>query len=378
MIPVAADIWHARFPPLVMPGGVRMPLASAVIRLPDRSLVIYSPGPFDSDRVRAIELLGEVRHLIAPSLLHHLFVRDAAARWPAAIVHAVRGLAAKEPDLRIDRELEPFAGLDVELVGGAPRLGEAVVFHPRRAARSCVPGFLVQHRRAGATLATRAVLALSGAGGGLRQSRLWRVAVRDRAAARAIDRADPALADRAGRAGPRRAVRDRRDRARAAAGARVRRPAHTSVNREPGYAGRPMARSILLVEDNPDDVELTLRAFERNKILNEVVVKGDGEEALSYLFAPDATMPALVLLDLKLPKVPGLEVLKRLRADERTRRLPVVVLTSSNEERDIITSYDLGANSFVRKPVDFAQFIEAARQLGMYWLVLNEGPDTLR
>lgn len=140
-------------------------------------------------------------------------------------------------------------------------------------------------------------------------------------------------------------------------------------------------RSILLVEDNPDDVDLTLRAFKRNQLGNEVVVATDGEEALDYLFSTGAHagrppgMPTVILLDLKLPKVMGLDVLRRIRADERTRRLAVVVLTSSNEERDIITSYDLGANSFVRKPVDFAQFIDAARQLGLYWLVINEPPQ---
>jgi two-component system response regulator len=145
------------------------------------------------------------------------------------------------------------------------------------------------------------------------------------------------------------------------------------------------SRVILLVEDNPDDVELTLRAFERNKIANEVIVASDGDEALDYVFVRGAhagrdpeIQVSVVLLDLKLPKVPGLEVLKRMRADERTRRLPVVVLTSSNEERDIISSYDLGANSFVRKPVDFAQFTDAARQLGLYWLTLNEPPDGQR
>ncbi len=138
---------------------------------------------------------------------------------------------------------------------------------------------------------------------------------------------------------------------------------------------------ILLVEDNPDDEALTLRALKKNNILNEVVVAHDGAEALDYLFAEGAhaerdpgIMPEVVLLDLKLPKIGGLEVLKRLRADERTRLLPVVVLTSSNQEQDIITSYDLGANSYIRKPVDFNQFIEAVRQLGLYWLVLNEAP----
>lgn len=138
---------------------------------------------------------------------------------------------------------------------------------------------------------------------------------------------------------------------------------------------------ILLVEDRSDDVELTIRAFERSNVVNEFVVAHDGQEALDYLFATGAhtgrdpeLMPAVVLLDLKLPKIDGLEVLRRLRADSRTRLLPVVVLTSSNEEQDVIRSYDLGANSFVRKPVDFAQFLEAARQLGLYWLVLNEPP----
>jgi two-component system, response regulator len=138
---------------------------------------------------------------------------------------------------------------------------------------------------------------------------------------------------------------------------------------------------ILLVEDNPDDAELTLRAFRKSKILNEIVVVTDGVEALDYVFATGTyagrnleANPAVILLDLKLPKIGGLEVLRRLRADERTRRIPVVVLTSSNEERDILSSYDLGANSFVRKPVDFAQFLEAAQQLGMYWLVMNEPP----
>ena len=139
------------------------------------------------------------------------------------------------------------------------------------------------------------------------------------------------------------------------------------------------SRIILLVEDNPDDADLTLRAFERSKVANQMVVVYDGAEALDYVFLtgryaardPEA-FPEVVLLDLKLPKISGLNVLRRLREDERTRRLPVVILTSSAEESDLIRSYDLGANSFVRKPVDFAQFLEAASQLGLYWLVLNQ------
>jgi two-component system, response regulator len=139
-------------------------------------------------------------------------------------------------------------------------------------------------------------------------------------------------------------------------------------------------KTILLVEDNEDDVELTLRAFEKSKVASEIVVVRDGEAALEHLAvggrgAPGvAALPALVLLDLKLPKIDGLGVLRALRADERTRLLPVIVLTSSREESDILSSYGLGANSFVRKPVDFARFVEATRQLGLYWLVLNEPP----
>jgi len=143
------------------------------------------------------------------------------------------------------------------------------------------------------------------------------------------------------------------------------------------------ANTILLVEDNADDEELTLRAFKRSKVLNQVEVVRDGVEALDYLFATGVhaerdpkALPAVILLDLKLPKLGGLDVLRRVRADERTRRIPVVVLTSSNEEKDILSSYGLGANSFVRKPVDFAQFMEAAQQLGMYWLVMNEPPPS--
>jgi len=138
---------------------------------------------------------------------------------------------------------------------------------------------------------------------------------------------------------------------------------------------------ILLVEDNPDDVTLTLRALKKNNLLNEVVVARDGVDALDYLFCdgkyanrPPDQLPELILLDLKLPKVDGLEVLTRIRCDDRTRLLPVVILTSSNEQCDIISGYELGVNSYIRKPVDFEQFIEAVRQLGLYWLVLNQSP----
>jgi len=133
------------------------------------------------------------------------------------------------------------------------------------------------------------------------------------------------------------------------------------------------------VEDNPNDVELTLRAFDKSKVANEIVVARDGEEAIDYLFSTgahaerDPTMkPEVVLLDMNLPKIDGLGVLRRIRADERTRRLPVVILTSSKEEKDVLSSYDLGANSFIRKPVDFGQFAEAMSHLGIYWLVMNE------
>ncbi|MBA2492438.1 MAG: response regulator [Gammaproteobacteria bacterium] len=137
---------------------------------------------------------------------------------------------------------------------------------------------------------------------------------------------------------------------------------------------------ILLVEDNPDDEVLTLRAFERHGLANEIVVARDGAEALDYLFATgpsaqrEASLPTLILLDLKVPKIDGLQVLKRLREGSRTRALPVVILTSSREEPDLVESYRLGADSYVRKPVDFDHFVEAARQLGLYWLMLNEPP----
>ena len=140
---------------------------------------------------------------------------------------------------------------------------------------------------------------------------------------------------------------------------------------------------ILLVEDNPDDEALTLRAFKKNNISNKIAVVRDGAEALEYLFAEGAYVdrdlsegPAVVLLDLKLPKIDGLEVLRRIREDERTHMLPIIILTSSKEEADLVRGYSLGANSYIRKPVDFAQFTQAVGQLGLYWLVLNEPPPT--
>jgi two-component system response regulator len=144
-------------------------------------------------------------------------------------------------------------------------------------------------------------------------------------------------------------------------------------------------RVILLVEDNPDDQALTLRALKANNIMNPVVLVEDGAEALDYLFGTGgyadrdtSALPQVVLLDLKLPKVDGLEVLKRLRGNPRTRLLPVVILTSSKEDRDVVSGYSLGANSYIRKPVDFGEFREAVRQLGLYWLLLNVPPPELR
>ena len=133
---------------------------------------------------------------------------------------------------------------------------------------------------------------------------------------------------------------------------------------------------ILLIEDNPSDVELTKRAFAKSHIVNELVAVEDGEQALKYLETSE--LPAVTLLDLNLPKMSGLEVLRRIRADARTRRLPVVILTSSKEEQDVAAGYDLGVNSYIRKPVDFRQFAQSMEQLGLYWLVLNEQPPKVR
>jgi two-component system response regulator len=142
-----------------------------------------------------------------------------------------------------------------------------------------------------------------------------------------------------------------------------------------------LSKTILLVEDNPDDAKLTLRAFTRNNMLNPIVVARDGVEALDFLFARGAfveragkPLPTLVILDLKLPKLDGMGVLKAIREDERTRLIPVVVMTSSKEEQDLVQSYALGANSYVRKPVDFAEFMEAVKVLGIYWLMMNQAP----
>ena len=140
---------------------------------------------------------------------------------------------------------------------------------------------------------------------------------------------------------------------------------------------------ILLVEDNPDDVELTIRAFKKNNISNKVIVAKDGVEAMDYLFGTEMyagrnlkELPVVILLDLKLPKIDGLELLKMIRQDERTKLIPVVILTSSSEEKDVFNGYSLGANSYIRKPVGFNQFVEAMKHLGLYWLLWNEPPPT--
>ena len=142
---------------------------------------------------------------------------------------------------------------------------------------------------------------------------------------------------------------------------------------------------ILLVEDNPDDITLTLRALKKNSIFNEVVVAKDGVEALDYLFGTGiyagrdtSVMPVVTLLDLKLPKIDGFEVLKRVRSNERTKLIPIVILTSSKEECDLINGYSLGANSYIRKPVDYEQFTEAIRELGLYWILINEPPPVVK
>jgi two-component system response regulator len=141
-------------------------------------------------------------------------------------------------------------------------------------------------------------------------------------------------------------------------------------------------KSILLVEDNPDDEALTMRALKKNNVMNDIFVARDGAQALDYLFARGAhdgrrtaEQPALILLDLKLPRVDGMQVLKEIRANPNTRLLPVVILTSSREQQDLVNCYSLGANSYIRKPVDFDQFVDAVKQIGRYWLVLNEMPD---
>jgi two-component system, response regulator len=158
-------------------------------------------------------------------------------------------------------------------------------------------------------------------------------------------------------------------------------PAHAPVRKEVPM----LSQAIMLVEDNPDDEALTLRALRRNNILNEIVVMRDGVEAIEYLLGNglddshlSRALPQLILLDLKLPKVDGLEVLRSIRTHERTRLLPIVILTSSKEDQDLLAGYSLGANSYVIKPVDFVQFSEAIRQLGLYWLVLNEPPPAKR
>jgi CheY-like chemotaxis protein len=144
-------------------------------------------------------------------------------------------------------------------------------------------------------------------------------------------------------------------------------------------------KTILLVEDNPSDIELTQRALQKGHILNELVIASDGQEALDYLFGTGeyagrdtSDFPALTLLDLKLPKVSGLDVLRKIRSEAATRRMPVVILTSSREEQDMAASYDLGVNSYIRKPVDFGQFVQSVAQLGLYWLVLNEEPPKVK
>ena len=141
-------------------------------------------------------------------------------------------------------------------------------------------------------------------------------------------------------------------------------------------------KKIMLIEDNPDDIELTLRAFKKNNIMNEIVVRSDGQAALDYFFGPDGiadskktNLPILILLDLKMPKIDGIDVLKQLRTDGRTKLIPVVILTSSKEPADLLSCYNLGCNSYIRKPVEFTVFTEMVRELGFYWLMMNEVPQ---
>ena len=145
------------------------------------------------------------------------------------------------------------------------------------------------------------------------------------------------------------------------------------------------SKTILLIEDNPSDIDLTKRALEKGRIANALMVVSDGQEALDYLFGTgeyagrdSSDFPALTLLDLKMPKVSGLDVLRRIRSDSRTRRMPVVILTSSREEQDIAAGYDLGVNSYILKPIDFEHFVQSVAQLGLYWLVLNEEPPRFK
>lgn len=135
-----------------------------------------------------------------------------------------------------------------------------------------------------------------------------------------------------------------------------------------------MEKTILLIEDNPDDIDLTLRAFKKNNIINRIIIARDGEEALEHLFGANAVKPALILLDLKLPKIDGLEVLRQIRENKTTKFYPVVVLTSSTEHNDLKTAYELGTNSYIKKPVNFEEFMDAVNKLGIYWLILNEPP----
>ncbi len=191
---VAPGIWHIPYAPVKLFGGVRMPISSTVFRLPDRTLLLYSPGDIDEIQAKELAVLGEVAHIVAPSLLHHLYVGHAAKRWPQAKLHGAPGLAAKRPDIRFDcvlgRDPDPAWGdaIDIEIVGGAPSLNEAVLFH-RPSGTLSVADFIFNITKP-ANLATRFVLAMTGTGGReLRQSRLWRLAVRDRPAARtSIDR----------------------------------------------------------------------------------------------------------------------------------------------------------------------------------------------